>query len=313
MEKEKSFKSRIGRIPYVKKVAGILDFYKFCRQNLYYPHYYPGHFYTPVISLPDIRRRQQQIFEKKRNLRGIDLNDDKQLSLLNEFKQYYKELPFSPQQQEGFRYYYENEYFGYSDAIHLYAVMRHFKPKQILEAGSGFSSALMMDVNDHFFRKEISLNFIEPYPERLKSLKKPDDSLVLWEKPIQEVDPDEFKKLRENDILFIDSTHIVKTGGDVNFILFEILPILHKGVLIHFHDIQYPFEYPAEWVLKYKRSWNENYFLRAFLMHNKAYEIISFDSYLESRYTDWYKAHMPLCLNNEGGSLWLRKMAAPEP
>lgn len=313
MAKEITSRYGITRIPYVKKVSGILDFYKFCRQNLYYPQHYAGHYYTPVISLPDIEKRQKQIFKRNCQLRGIDLNEQKQFLLLEEFKNYYAALPFSSQEQADFRYYYENEYFGYSDAIHLYSILRHFRPKQIIEVGSGFSSAVMMDVNDHFFGKTISLSFIEPYPDRLKSLLKPDDSIVLFEKPIQEVDLEEFKKLQENDILFIDSTHIVKTGGDVNFIIFEILPILNKGVLIHFHDIQYPFEYPIEWVLKFKRSWNENYFLRAFLMYNQAYEIISFDSYLESRYTDWYKEHMPLCLKNEGGSLWLRKTVEAEP
>jgi predicted O-methyltransferase YrrM len=278
MENQPKFMESFSNIPYIQKANGIIDFYKFCRQNLNYPSHYPGHFYTPVISLDDVQKRQQKIFIKNCILKGIDLNEQKQLALLEEFKKYYAELPFSNSPQQGFRYYYENEYFGHSDAIHLYSVMRHFKPRQIIEVGSGFSSCLMMDVNDHFFNKEISLTFIEPYPERLNTLKRKDDSFNLIQKPIQEVDPEIFKTLRKNDILFIDSTHIVKTGSDVNYILFEILPILHKGVLIHFHDIQYPFEYPIEWVLKFKRSWNENYFLRAFLMHNKAYEIISFDS-----------------------------------
>lgn len=313
MESETKFRQNISKIPYVKKISGILDFYRHCRQNLYYPHYYPGHFYTPVISVDDLEKRQKNIFKRSCRLRGIDLNEDKQFSLLQEFKKYYADLPFSKKKQEGFRYYYENEYFGYSDAIHLYGIMRHFKPKQIIEVGSGFSSALMMDVNDHFFNREIGLTFIEPYPDRLNSLQKPEDSPVLIDAPIQEVDPEEFKKLQKNDILFIDSTHIVKTGGDVNYILFEILPILNKGVLIHFHDIQYPFEYPIEWVLKFKRSWNENYFLRAFLMNNQAYEIISFDSYLESRFTAWYQENMPLCLQNEGGSIWLSKNIDAEP
>lgn len=311
--KESTDRKPISRIPYINRISGILDFYKYCRENTYFPVHYPGHFYTPVISIRDIRKWEKKIFNPKCRLRGIDLNEERQFSLLQELKKYYADLPFSDEEQNGFRYYYNNEYFGHSDAIHLYSIMRHFRPKGIIEIGSGYSSAVMMDVNDYFFNQEIALSFVEPYPDRLNSLKRMDDKLVLFEVPVQEVEPGEFKKLQENDILFVDSTHIVKTGGDVNYILFEILPILNKGVLIHFHDIQYPFEYPAEWVLKLKRSWNESYFLRAFLMHNQAYEIISFDSFLESLYPDWYRENMPLCLKNDGGSLWLRKTVEAEP
>ena len=100
-----------------------------------------------------------------------------------------------------------------------------------------------------------------------------------------------------------------RTGSDVNYLIFEILPALKPGVLVHIHDILYPFEYPEEWVLKEKRSWNESYLLRAFLQYNSAFEIVYWNNFA------WHQMHedlgrlMPLCLENEGGSIWLRRGA----
>src|SRR5690606_22964232 len=114
-----------------------------------------------------------------------------------------------------------------------------------------------------------------------------------------------FDRLEADDILFIDSTHVAKTGSDVNYILFEILPRLKSGVLIHFHDVFYPFEYPRDWVFA-GRNWNEDYLLRAFLMYNPAFEIILFSHYLHKHHPDAFAA-IPLCYNNRGGNLWIVK------
>ncbi|MBF0510802.1 MAG: class I SAM-dependent methyltransferase, partial [Candidatus Omnitrophica bacterium] len=122
-----------------------------------------------------------------------------------------------------------------------------------------------------------------------------------------DVDVSFFDELGENDILFVDSSHVSKTGSDVNHILFNILPKLNKGVLIHFHDIFYPFEYPKPWVLE-GRCWNEDYLLRAFLSYNNSFEIVVFNTFLEHFHEDWFKENMPLCLKNKGGSIWLRKI-----
>jgi predicted O-methyltransferase YrrM len=209
------------------------------------------------------------------------------------------------------RYYFNNDIYTYSDGIFLYSTIRKFQPKKIIEVGSGFSSALMMDTNDLFFNSSIELIFVEPYPDRLLSLFKAADhkKYTVIKKPVQDVPITLFEQLNENDILFIDSTHVSKTGSDVNFILFEILPILNKGVLIHFHDIFYPFEYPKEWVLNRKGfGWNEDYILRAFLSYNKSFEILAFNTFLEHYYEDWFQQEMPLCLINKGGSIWLRKL-----
>jgi len=117
-----------------------------------------------------------------------------------------------------------------------------------------------------------------------------------------------FEQLDENDIFFLDSSHVSKTGSDVNYLIFEILPALKPGVLVHIHDILYPFEYPEEWVLKERRSWNESYLLRAFLQYNSAFEIVYWNNFVWHRMHEELGGLMPLCLENEGGSIWLRRM-----
>jgi hypothetical protein len=128
---------------------------------------------------------------------------------------------------------------------------------------------------------------------------------TLIKTEVQLVSLDFFEKLEAGDILFIDSSHVGKTGSDVNFILFEVLPALKSGVIIHFHDVSYPFEYPKEWVYK-GRNWNEDYFLRAFLMYNNNFEILLFSDYL-------YKHHLKAFekisknVNDPGMNLWVMK------
>ena len=266
----------------------------------------PGHFYSPIVSIKDIKERETQIWSENSNksLAGINLNSDKQIDLLKEFSKYYKEQPFTKNKDKN-RYYFENTLYSYTDAIILYSFLRHFNPKIIIEAGSGFSSALMLDTAESFL-PDLKLSFIEPYPKRLKSLltKKDKENVDILESKIQDIEPSYFEALEKNDILFIDSTHVSKTGSDVNFILFNILARLKEGVLIHFHDIFYPFEYSKNWVYQ-GRSWNESYILRAFLMNNNSFEIILFNDYLHKHHKSSFE-QMPLCYKNTGGSIWLK-------
>jgi predicted O-methyltransferase YrrM len=236
-----------SQLPYVRGLKMQVDAYK---KNACYP---PGHFYSALVSVDDIRQREAEIWkeEKQDQLSGLDLNVAGQITLVKLFETYYKELPFAKQQKEGFRFYFDNPYYCETDSIILYSYIRHFKPKRIIEIGSGFSSAVMLDTRERFAEGEMELTFIEPYPERLLSLinEKDRKSTKIIEKPVQSVDLSLFGQLEKNDILFVDSTHVSKAGSDVNFILFQILPLLKKGVLVHFHDVFYPFEYPREWVL----------------------------------------------------------------
>ena len=261
------------------------------------------------MSIDYIKKNELRIWEEKDNINGIDLNKESQLELLNKFRSYYKNLPFSERKSLNRCYYYDNEYYGFTDGLILYSMIRHFKPRSIIEVGSGFSSGLMVDVNNLFFKNEILLTFIDPDPKRLFSTiaKAELKNLKIIDTEIQNIDLDIFRMLKSNDILFIDSSHVVKTGHDVNYIIFQFLPVLNPGVLIHFHDVLYPFEYPKKWVFG-GRNWNEVYFLRSFLMFNKNFEIIFFSDYLHKYYNGCF-TDMPLTKNDPGANLWIRKLS----
>jgi len=115
-----------------------------------------------------------------------------------------------------------------------------------------------------------------------------------------------YTELKNNDILFIDSSHVAKVGSDVVFLLTDILPILHRGVIVHIHDIYWPFEYPEDWVLS-GRAWNEAYLVKAFLQFNSSFEILLFNSYLTIHHQGIMKQLLPLFMPNGGSSLWIRK------
>jgi hypothetical protein len=270
----------------------------------------PGHFYSPIPDLDEISKRSPGLFTVKRNtVPGVRLQEDSQLALLQAFAKYYRELNFPEGQTPGRRYFYQNPAYGYSDAICLYSMLRHVKPRQVIEIGSGYSSCVTLDTNEDFFQNRIQCTFIEPHPELLESLITPADRerVRILPCPLQEVPLETFQTLQANDILFVDSTHVSKIGSDVNYIFFQLLPALAAGVYVHFHDIFFPFEYPQCWVLE-GRAWNEDYLLKAFLQYNDTFEIVFFNTFLEMFHPEKFEQLMPLCLQNPGGSIWIKKM-----
>jgi hypothetical protein len=282
--------------------------------------YAPGHYHSPITvseSNPEVTG-----INYDQEIPGVDLNDDGQRLLLEKLVLYYKADTFPSLKQRDFRYFSQNDYFSYSDGIFLQVLIRHFKPKRIIEVGSGFSSALMLDVNEKFMEGSIDLTFIDPYPEqRLNTLLGLNERCTILKAFVQQVSPDIFRKLSAGDILFIDSSHVSKFESDLNYILFSVLPVLKPGVIIHFHDVFFPFEYPVEWRFQ-GRSWNECYLLRAFLQYNHSFEILLFTSFLEGKHRTWFEKNMPQCLirhenveldgklqlmNTTGQSIYLQK------
>lgn len=290
-----------------QKLDTILDSMKEENKTELFP---AGHFYSPIPDLEEIRKSETVVWgTPPREIPGIDLNEQEQLETLNTFKAFYDELPFPETKSEGLRYYFENPAYSYSDAIFLHSMIRFAQPRHIIEVGSGYSSGMILDTNELFFHGNIKTTFIEPYPELFFSLLKNSDKEKVKVIPsrLQDVDVAEFDVLDRNDILFIDSTHVSKVNSDVNRIFFHILPRLKSGVFIHFHDIFYPFEYPQAWIYE-GRAWNEIYLLRAFLEHNSTFKIVAFNTYLEAFHEEFFQQHMPLCLKNRGGSIWLQKL-----
>jgi predicted O-methyltransferase YrrM len=268
----------------------------------------PGHFYSPLPDIKEIESFKNNIWYNSvnENLNGINLNGNAQIAFLDIINKFYKEIPFSDF-KNNLRYYFKNPAYSYSDGIFLYSIIRAFKPSQIIEVGSGYSSCLMLDTNDLFFNGNINMTFIEPYPKLLKSLIKQDEKITIIPEIVQNVNLDTFSKLQENDILFVDSTHVSKINSDVNYLFHKVFPILKKGVLIHIHDIFYPFEYPKQWIYE-GRAWNEIYLLRAFLQFNDSFEIVAFNTYLQEICKDEIFIKFPLLKKNTGGSIWLRKI-----
>jgi hypothetical protein len=275
---------------------------------LFFP---PGHFYSPVVDPRllegRIRKEREPVL---RELPGIDLDLERMTRFWTDhLARNAAETPFPETPAPSHRYHMQAPTYGYGDAITLRAMILHWRPRRFIEVGSGWSSACTLDTVAEA-RLATELTFIEPYPELLGD--------VLWDgdrerveivaSPVQDVPLTRFEALRENDILFIDSTHVVKTGSDVVQELGEILPRLEPGVVIHIHDIFYPFEYPHEWAVQENRSWNELYALRAFLTFNPAFEIVFFNDFFAQLARPVLERDCPLYLKNTGGSIWLRRV-----
>jgi predicted O-methyltransferase YrrM len=272
---------------------------------------YPaGHFYSPIPARVDVAAYVKGLDHQPNGLAGIDLRCDEQRQLLREFEPFYAELPFPAEAKPDSRYHFNQSVFCQADAIFLYSFLRLRQPKRIIEVGSGFSSAVMLDTVDRFFTWQPEITLIEPFPITLKRILRPDDysKITLIEDKVQHVPMERFTSLQAGDLLFIDSSHVVKCGSDVQFLMFEVLPRLSVGVVVHFHDVFGTFEYPREWLLK-GWYWNESYALRAFLSYNAAWEICLFGNYAVKTFGDFFKTKMPLCLENPGGSLYIRRVA----
>ncbi len=206
------------------------------------------------------------------------------------------------------RYYYENEFYSYGDALIFRSMLKHFRPRRLVEIGSGFSSAVALDTRDTVGVPQ-EMVFVEPYPERLRSLLRQGDEAharVVVSR-IQDVDLSIFDELQPGDFLFVDSSHVVKTGSDLHHILFEVIPRLPPGVILHFHDVFWPFEYPAAWAVDQLRGWNEVYVLRALLTDNPELEILFFNDYYAKLHVRSVVAAAPIVARNPGGGLWVRK------
>jgi predicted O-methyltransferase YrrM len=270
----------------------------------------PGHYYSP---LPDYELVQSQydtlVPSLPATLPGIDLNVAGQLALMADLARFHDERPFTDKPGGGTRYYYDNQFFPRGDAIALFAMLRQHHPRRVIEIGSGYSSAIMLDVIERF-EPQIDLLCIEPDASRLRTLLRPDDfsRFRLIEQTMEAVPDTAFDVLQANDILFVDSSHVVKIGSDVARLIFRILPRLAPGVLVHVHDIFWPFEYPRVWYAE-GRAWNEGPFLRSFLMYNRAFQIAYFNHFLASFHAADIARHLPDCLKHPGGSLWLRRLA----
>jgi predicted O-methyltransferase YrrM len=290
-----AIKNALHRLPHIRSLHQ-----QAARQGLFPA----GHYHSPVPSPEDLQRRPLNA-----DLLDIELNTDEQFRLLQEFSDFYSDMPFPDTQSETCRYHFDQHWFCHADAIFLYSFLRREQPRRIIEIGSGFSSAVMLDTIERFLPFRPLITFIEPNPDRLHNILKPEDRshTRILTQHVQDIATDELTSLESGDLLFIDSSHVVKYGSDLVVLMFEVLPRLKAGVFVHFHDVFYPFEYIREWLAQ-GTYWNEAYFLRAFLAYNSAWKIHFFGNYAGNRFADFIGTHMPLCLKNPGGSLYIRRV-----
>lgn len=296
----RQFLSRIFKEPFAGEVAEVKNMLP------------GGNHASPIVNITDIRKREADIFHfsAKDDLQ-IDLHMEEQLKLLHKFSERGEILPFQEAGRHHLRFHEgkDNDMFYAPEAHILSHMIMYHSTKQVIEVGSGFSSAVMLDIQERIENSIQKLTFIEPYPERLKALLKEKDNIQLYEQTLQKVDLNIFRELAANDILFIDSSHVVKTGNDVNVILFQILPLLNKGVIIHFHDIPFPFEYSKKWVYQ-GRNWNEAYMIRSFLQYNNAFRILFWGNAISAWYNEGLVA-LEKGDNQElmkGSSLYIQKI-----
>lgn len=264
-----------------------------------------GHFHSAVVNPETVREYVD--WSNAQPIAAIDLPLEQMTVFYAKHLEMFRTTKLSNEKSPKQRYYLDGAPFPHGDVFALRAMMVDYRPKRIVEIGSGFSTAAMLDAADEF-GLNCQITCIEPHPNRLHTLLRADDGdrVTLLQQDVQRVPLDLFRSLSAGDILFIDSTHVMKTGSDVHYELFHILPALREGVLVHIHDIQYPFEYPASWIYDFNYSWNEIYAVRAFLMYNRAFKIVFWNSYFRRAKAHWLAEHFSEILNkNCGGSIWL--------
>ncbi|WP_276485270.1 class I SAM-dependent methyltransferase [Paraflavitalea pollutisoli] len=265
------------------------------------------HYYQPLIN-PN--KHLSKPLNDDRPLPGIEWNVREQLNILQSFD-YNTELAAIPRNQKdvvGHEYYYNNHSFCPGDGEFLYNMIRHFKPRRIIEIGCGYSTMMAVraekknaaDNVDHACQHTCIEPYEMPWLEQL--------DVQVIRKKVEDVDKEIFTHLEANDILFIDSSHMIRPQGDVLFEFLEVLPILKKGVIVHVHDIFSPRDYPKEWIIDNHCMWNEQYLLEAFLMFNTQFRIIGALNFLKHHHRQAFDAKCPnsgAIGDDEPGSFWM--------
>ena len=266
-------------------------------------HVTPARFNQPI---PDTQSLPETLWSRPTELIGVDMNARAQLDLLKSFSKFrgeYEQFPTGPTVERD-RFYLGNCLFDGIDALVAYCMVRHFEPRLIIEVGSGFSSLVMGRAAAK--NGNAPLVCVEPVPREFLRGKFP-GLQTLVERNVQQIDLEFFSQLDSGDILFIDSSHTVRIGGDVNYLFLEVLPRLNPGVIVHVHDIFLPFEYRRDWVLDEFRFWTEQYLLQAFLTFNSKFEVLMANYFLSRYHEEALKSVFPNLGRWIGGSFWMRR------
>jgi predicted O-methyltransferase YrrM len=265
------------------------------------------HYYQPLVNpSKDVTKP----LDEPRVLPGIDWNIEEQLRLLEkfDFADELKLIPSDKKSDNDLSYYYNNPSLCPADAEFLYNMVRHFKPKKVIEIGCGYSTRMALQAElknkednnangcKHICIEPYEMPWLEKLPVEVIRGKVEDVSLAV------------FEQLGPNDILFIDSSHMIRPQGDVLFEFLQILPIIKPGVLVHVHDVFTPRDYLKEWIVDIHCQWNEQYLLEAFLSCNSQFRILGAVNLLKRNYPEAVGKKCPMTAkipNDQPGSFWM--------
>lgn len=245
---------------------------------------------------------------------AIEWDLDGQLDSVRRLSPYIAELADVPQEAPGGppRYHWKNDFWGDTDAVVHYGLLRERKPRRIVEVGSGWSSLLMAQAlarNEEEGAPAAIVDQVEPFPrkELLRAL--PAD-WALHETILQRAPLEIFEALGDGDVCFYDGSHVARTASDVVWFFFEVVPRLKPGVLVHVHDIFWPSDYPDEWIFDRAQTWNEQYLFQAFLMYNREFEPLICNAALaQCRQAELTELLEGTAAKAHGVSVWLRRRA----
>lgn len=265
------------------------------------------HYYEPLFDPRDLRHSLRQ----ERDLPGLDLNEMGQLAFVQEIARFSSELALVPMEGDGDQtsFHFNNGSYGTGDAEFLYCTIRHKKPRRILEIGSGNSTLIARMAVERNCQEDPAYHCehtcIEPY--EMPWLEK--TGVKVLRERIELCSPDYFRSLQSGDLLFIDSSHVIRPQGDVLYEYLHILPILNKGVLVHIHDIFTPRDYLDRWLNEDVKLWNEQYLLEAFLCHNRDYKVVAALNFLQHQYFNELKQACPFIdETREPGSFYMERV-----
>lgn len=275
-------------------------------------HIRPAHFYEPI---PDYRLLDMERLSARRDPRGVRIDLPAQLSYVDHLRHAYRaEIQELFENPGPCQVSFTNEYFSGLDAALYYSIARENKPATIVEIGAGYSTRIASSAlkRNAVEGRGGKLVCIEPYPEeRLTSIRL--DVEIITQR-IEDLDIDQFAELNAGDILFIDSSHTVRVGGDVCREVLDILPILKPGVWVHIHDIFFPFDYPTDWILSRRLAFAEQYLVQAFLAFNPAFEVVLANHWLCADHCDEANKLLPRELassfdrGHSASSLWIKRV-----
>lgn len=263
-------------------------------------------YYSP---LPNFEELPDDIWDRTTALRGITFDTAAQIEFCErELAAYALELDAPEQAEPHGGFHFANSMYEHGDAEIAYAMVRRFKPRHVMELGSGFSTLVLA--------RACAANEADGSPARLVTHDPYERGLVagnlpglaeLTHRAAQDMGVEVFAHLKSNDVLFVDTTHVVKLGSEVNHLILEVLPTLAPGVIIHFHDIWLPDEYHRALTEILGQHWTEQYLLQAFLSGNRGFEVLFATHAVATRHADRFQAAVPgYTGDNYPSSFWLR-------